>query len=74
MCGISNALDGTEDDLVSDDVPDVDTGIYFTFNGKMYKQPDGVAMGSPLEPVLANLFTGYCEDKISKEYFSATFL
>ena len=25
-CGISNALDGTEDDLVSDDGPDVDTG------------------------------------------------
>ena len=25
MCGISNVLDGTEDDLVSDDLPSVDS-------------------------------------------------
>ena len=27
---------------------------YFIFNGKLYKQVDGVAMGSPLGPTLAN--------------------
>ena len=29
------------------------------FNGSFYDQIDGVAMGSPLAPVLANLFMGY---------------
>ena len=30
----------------------------------MYKQTDGVAMGSPLGPVLANTFVGYHEFKL----------
>ena len=29
---------------------------FFMFNNKYYKQVDGVAMGSPLSPVLANFF------------------
>ena len=29
------------------------------FNSKFYNQIDGVAMGSPLAPVLANLFMGF---------------
>ena len=31
---------------------------HFLFNGSFYDQIDGVAMGSPLAPVLANLFYG----------------
>ena len=31
-------------------------GIEFSFNNIMYKQTDGVAMGSPLSPALANIF------------------
>ena len=31
----------------------------FIFNSKFYNQIDGVAMGSPLAPVLANLFMGF---------------
>ena len=31
------------------------------FNGKVYDQIDGVAIGSPLAPVLANLFLGHHE-------------
>ena len=30
--------------------------VHFTFNNKAYIQNDGVAMGSPLDPVLANIF------------------
>ena len=32
---------------------------HFTLNGSIYDQIDGVAMGSPLAPVLANLFMGF---------------
>ena len=35
----------------------------FLFNDVYYKQVDGVAMGSPLGPTLANLFLVYCEYK-----------
>ena len=34
---------------------------HFLFKGKFYDQIDGVAMGSPLAPVLANLFMGLYE-------------
>ena len=34
---------------------------HFLFEGKIYDQTDGVAMGSPLAPVLANLFMGHHE-------------
>ena len=33
----------------------------FTFNGKLYNQVDGVAMGSPLGPVFADVFMGFNE-------------
>ena len=35
----------------------------FLFNGTYYCQIDGVAMGSPLGPTLANLFLAYHEEK-----------
>ena len=37
------------------------SGTHFIFNGSFYDQVDGVSMGSPLGPVLANLFMGYHE-------------
>jgi retron-type reverse transcriptase len=40
------------------------TTSYFTFNGQFCGQTDGVAMGSPLSPVIANLYMdGYEELK-----------
>ena len=36
---------------------------HFLFNGLFYDQCDGVAMGSPLAPILANLFMGYHEEQ-----------
>ena len=35
---------------------------YFLFNEKVYKQLDGVAMGSPLGPTLANIFMSHFEN------------
>ena len=40
---------------------------YFLFNGLLYKQNDGVAMGSPLGPSLANPFLSYHEEKLVKQ-------
>ena len=41
---------------------------HFLFNGKVYDQIDGVAMGSPLAPVLANLFLGHHENMWLQNY------
>lgn len=39
--------------------------IQFLFNGIYYRQIDGCAMGSPLGPLLANIFVGSLEYKMS---------
>ena len=36
---------------------------YFLFNDVLYKQKDGVAMGSPLGPTMANVFLSFYEVK-----------
>ena len=41
---------------------------HFIFNSKFCNQIDGVAMGSPLAPVLANIFMGFYESKWLNEY------
>ena len=41
------------------------TDVYFTFLGKSYVQTDGVAMGSPLGPILADLFVAHLESSVS---------
>jgi hypothetical protein len=38
------------------------SSIEFSFNGDMFRQTDGVAMGSPLGPTLANIIMGYLEE------------
>ena len=42
----------------------VTSGVEFSFGDVMYRQIDGVAMGSPLGPILANIFVGFYEMKI----------
>ena len=39
----------------------------FQFNGNLYEQTDGVAMGSPLGPLLANVFMCSIEDKLDQD-------
>ena len=41
--------------------------LLFMFNNKFYKQIDGVAMGSPLGPALANIFMCSFENKWLKD-------
>ena len=40
--------------------------VQFLCNGVYYTQIDGVAMGSPLGPVLANIYVGYVESLMQK--------
>ncbi|XP_078355795.1 uncharacterized protein LOC144640561 [Oculina patagonica] len=41
---------------------------HFLFKGSFYDQVDGVSMGSPLAPVLANLFMGHNENAWLENY------
>ena len=38
--------------------------VHFTFDNQVYQQNDGVAMGSPLGPVLAGIFMAELETRI----------
>ena len=41
---------------------------HFIFNSTFYNQIDRVVMGSPLTPVLANIFMGFHKSKWLNEY------
>ena len=43
------------------------TSVEFSFNNIMYRQIDGVAMGSPFGFALTNIFVGYYELKLFNE-------
>ena len=43
------------------------SSVEFSFDGVMYRQTDGIAMGSPLGPILANIFVGFQESRIAEE-------
>ena len=45
----------------------VTKGQLFQFNGALYEQTDGVAMGSPLGPLLANVFMSHIEENLERE-------
>ena len=38
--------------------------VHFTFNNDIYKQTDGVALGSPLGPVLAGIIMAELENTV----------
>ena len=41
------------------------TNQLFQFNGQLYQQTDGVAMGSPLGPLMANVLMCHLEEKLT---------
>ena len=44
------------------------TNQLFQLNGTLYEQVEGVAMGSPLGPLLANTFMYSIEEKLEEKY------
>ena len=42
--------------------------VSFSFNEVMYCQIDGISMGSPLGPILANIFLGFHERQLLKKF------
>ncbi len=44
---------------------------HFLFNGKLYRQFNGVSMGSPLAPIIADLFMIHLEEQLLPELFEA---
>ena len=42
-------------------------GQLFQFNGALYEHTDGVAMGSPLCPLLAKVFMSHFEENFERE-------
>ena len=52
------------EDLVKKLLLKATADVEFSFNGQLYRQIDGVAMGSPLGPILANIFVGHLEASI----------
>ena len=59
------------------------TNTYFSFQGRLYKQKEGAAMGSPISPIVANIFmedfenralaTSPCTPKIWKRFVDDAF-
>ena len=47
---------------------DACTKTSFIFNNKIYEQKDGVSMGSPLGPVLANIVMTELEEKVIRKF------
>ena len=45
--------------LLNETLPE---STYFEFQGKFYKQSDGAAMGSPLSPVIADVYMEHLEE------------
>ena len=41
------------------------TNQLFQFDGQLYEQTDGLAMGSPLGPLMANFFMCHLEEKLT---------
>lgn len=41
---------------------------YFSFKGIIYEQTHGVAMGSPLSPIIANIFIEHFEQKALRSF------
>ena len=51
-------------DVFVESMKSATSSVEFSFNNTMYKQIDGVAMGSSLGLALANIFVGYFEEML----------
>lgn len=45
--------------------------VEFIFNGTSYKQINGIAMGNPFSPALANIYVGFYEQELMRRTINA---
>jgi len=45
------------------------TTTYFSYNNQFYEQTSGMAMGSPISPVITNIFMGHFEKEALRKTF-----
>ena len=64
LYGQSNSRPVIPKDVFVELMKSATSSVEFIFNNTMCKQTDGVAIGSPLGPALANIFIGYYEEKL----------
>ena len=57
--------------LFNNDSSQRNARVQFSFINTLYRQINGIAMGYPLGPTLANIFMGYLEYKILPELDSS---
>ena len=56
-----------QEDQLAELLKTATTNQLFNFNGELYEQTNGVAMGSPSGPLMANVFTCHLEEELTHD-------
>ena len=56
-----------QEDQLAELLKTATTNQLFSFNGELYEQTNGVAMGSPPGPLMANVFTCHLEEELTHD-------
>lgn len=57
-------------DLCAELLPLINAQLFFTYQGEVFKQRDGIVMGIACSPDIANLYAAFCENKVVNELYA----